>query len=472
MKLLNAVQTNLSRCGVKKDSVVLCALSGGADSVCLLHLLLRCGADMGIRVAAAHLNHRIRGDEADRDEGFCRDLCERLGVPLAVGHADVPTLAITSGKSIEEAARDARYAFLVETAKNIAPASSSCASNSRDDDKVVIATAHHQGDNAETVLLNLTRGTGLSGLAGIPMTRTADGVTVVRPLLTVSRREIEEYLGAYGIKYILDSSNLDEVYARNRVRLAVLPLLAQIHPGAQENIARCTAHLREDLDFIEHAVQEALTQVTFGKNEAQMSAKTLSAMHPAIAKRVIAAMVRHAAQGHAPEEVHLCAVLTVAVSDDPSAETSLPGGVTAWRQYGSLYIGKKPAVQPFYAELVPDTTVQIPGFTVECKRTEAIYNNLNTFTVDCSKIHGILSVRPRREGDTIRPVGRGWTKSVKKAMIDLKIPRHLRNTLPVIDIDGTAAAVFGIGTDARYAATADTAADDRVCITITDDFEK
>jgi len=441
MNLLCNVRSALTQYGA--GTTVLCALSGGADSVCLLHILKRIAGETGIRVAAAHLNHRIRGDEADRDEVFCRDLCRRLDIPLTVGYADVPALANASGKSIEEAARDARYAFLTETARN----------SQAGDNPVVLVTAHHSSDNAETVLLNLARGTGLAGLAGIPSVYVRDGVPVLRPLLAVSKQAISEYLAAEGIDYILDSSNLDETYTRNYIRASVLPLFERINPKATDHIAASAMRLREDLDFIETAVSAAMEAVQTAADGVSVSACTVKALHPAIAKRVIASMHRMAdASAPAAEAVHIEAVLAAAKGSDPSAEVSLPGGLTAWRSYDVLTIGKKAAPEAFYAELPSEGAVTIPGFTIECKKTDVIYNNLNTFTVDCSKIHGILSVRPRKRGDSIRPVGRGWTKTVKKAMIDLKIPRTMRDTLPVIDCGGAVCAVYGIGCDEAFAA--------------------
>lgn len=216
---------------------VLCAVSGGADSVCLLDLVRRLG---DVTVLCAHFDHGIRGAESARDAAFVEALCKEWGVPFFPGRGDVPAYAAANGLSIETAAREARYAFLERTAK--------------EQGADVIATAHNLNDNAETILFRMARGTGLHGLTGIPARRGR----IVRPLLQTPRRDIEEYLTARGIPHVEDSTNAETDAARNRIRLDVLPKLESIHPGAAAGIARMSETLAEDEAFLASLAEEKL----------------------------------------------------------------------------------------------------------------------------------------------------------------------------------------------------------------------
>lgn len=212
---------------------VLVGLSGGADSVALLHLLAARAARDGFSLIALHVHHGIRGEEADRDETFCRAFAGRLGVAFLSVRVDVPQLARARGESLEETARAERYRAF------------GCAMRERG--IPLLATAHHAGDNAETVLFRLCRGSGLHGLGGIPQVRVLErDLLVTRPLLPYTKADILEYCKEMGLDYVTDSTNLLPDCTRNRLRLEILPLLERSIPGATENIARAAAHLRED----------------------------------------------------------------------------------------------------------------------------------------------------------------------------------------------------------------------------------
>ena len=206
-------------------SKVLCAVSGGADSMCLLHMLSQ---REDISLVAAHFNHQLRGEEADRDEGFVREVCEQWGIPLSVGRGDVEAFARREKLSIEEAGRTLRYTFLFRTAEE-----ENCG---------LIATAHNAEDNAETLLLHLLRGSGLQGLTGISPRLHQ----LVRPLLTTSRREIEAYLSEYGVPHMEDSTNSNDSYTRNRVRHQLIPLLEEMNPGFVRRLGDTLPRLRAD----------------------------------------------------------------------------------------------------------------------------------------------------------------------------------------------------------------------------------
>ncbi|HCI22097.1 MAG TPA: tRNA lysidine(34) synthetase TilS, partial [Clostridiales bacterium] len=227
----------LDRSLLPAGCTVLCAVSGGADSVCLLDLVRRLG---DVTVLCAHFDHGIRGAESARDAAFVEALCKEWGVPFFLGRGDVPAYAAANGLSIETAAREVRYAFLERTAK--------------EQGADVIATAHNLNDNAETILFRMARGTGLRGLTGIPARRGR----IVRPLLQTPRRDIEEYLTAHGIPHVEDSTNAETDAARNRIRLDVLPRLESIHPGAAAGITRMSETLAEDEAFLASLAEEKL----------------------------------------------------------------------------------------------------------------------------------------------------------------------------------------------------------------------
>lgn len=238
-----------------KGERVCVALSGGADSVSLIIALceLRSGfaSEPDLELFACHLNHGLRGEESDRDERFCRELCERLGVPFYSKKVDVSKLA-NKHESTEQAARRVRYEFFGEALGHF---------NAK-----TLATAHNANDNAETVLLNLTRGTGLKGLCGIPPVRAfGEGFKVVRPLINCERAEIEAFLNERGQASVTDATNLSEDYTRNKIRRRVLPELAEINPSVLAVIGRMTGNLRADSVFLDSLAEDALKKAQQGR---------------------------------------------------------------------------------------------------------------------------------------------------------------------------------------------------------------
>ncbi|MCL2036706.1 MAG: tRNA lysidine(34) synthetase TilS [Oscillospiraceae bacterium] len=233
--LLEKVKSAVSQYNMLEPNCsVSVALSGGADSVVLLHALLELRTEFGIEVSACHVNHNLRGEESNRDEDFARRLCGELRIPLKVRSVDVAA-SKKKHQSTEEAAREARYAFFSELAGLSSPRFTA------------IATAHTASDNAETVLLNLFRGTGLKGLCGIPPVREY----LVRPLILCERSEVEEFCRQRGLTFVSDSTNSSEEFTRNKIRLSLLPLIKQINPSFEDSITRMCKILREDSDFLE-----------------------------------------------------------------------------------------------------------------------------------------------------------------------------------------------------------------------------
>ncbi|MCM1166315.1 MAG: tRNA lysidine(34) synthetase TilS [Lachnospiraceae bacterium] len=247
----NVRQTIADHDMLGEKSAVCAALSGGADSVSLLLALKTLSEERGFALSACHLNHGLRGVESDRDERFCAELCQRLGIPLAARKISVSALS-EKHESSEETARRVRYGFFLETLGSLG-------------ESAVLATAHTANDNAETVLINLTRGTGLAGLCGIPPVRALGEFRVIRPLIYRTRAEVEEFLAARGQDYVTDRTNLSEDYTRNKIRLKVLPELLKINPSALGTLGRMTGTLREDSAFLEELARKALAENRAGR---------------------------------------------------------------------------------------------------------------------------------------------------------------------------------------------------------------
>lgn len=249
------------------------ALSGGADSVSLLLAMRGLSGELGAEICACHLNHGMRGEESDQDERFCRELCERTGTALYAKKIGVFEI-VQKHESTEEAARRARYGFFEEALEHFGGG------------ECVLATAHNANDNAETVLLNLTRGTGLKGLCGIPpVRRFGGGRRVIRPLIRCERAEIEEYLRGLGQGYVTDRTNLSEDYTRNKMRRRVLTELAEINPSIAGVIGRMTRNLRTDSDFLEALAENAIAETREGRG---WNAAAISKLPAPIKARVVA----------------------------------------------------------------------------------------------------------------------------------------------------------------------------------------
>lgn len=386
---------------VQPGDTVICALSGGADSVALTFALYLLKDKLGIHLEAAHFNHHLRGEESDRDETFVRDFCHCYDIPLHVGSGEV-----TAGeKGLEAAAREARYAYLRTLPGKI-------------------ATAHTADDNAETVLLHLIRGTGLKGLGGI----TPVSGNLIRPMLGVTRREVEAFLEEWCLRHIEDSSNGTDAFLRNRIRHHVMPLLTAENPRLAENLSAMAQRLRLDEEFLSH-------QAEFG---ILPPVEELKNLHPAVRSRILERFLRQSGVRE-PEEPHIRAAEALVFSGKPSAKASFPGGVTIARNYGRLEVlSRRQLPEPVTLPL--HGTVVLPGLTVTCTPAEEIQNTTDTFTV-CPV--GTITLRPRRSGDEIRLPG--GTKRLKKLFIDRKIPAAQREHLPVLCDERGVLGVYSVG---------------------------
>ena len=412
---------------------VVCAVSGGADSICLLHRLNQLRAIRPFTLVAAHYNHHLRGAESDRDEAFVKrwveDWCgpdPAAGQPplpavrLITGGGDVSGEAKRLGLGLEETARRMRYAFLEEAARAVGA------------DR--IATAHTADDNAETVLLHLIRGSGLQGLTGI---RPRQG-RLVRPLLTTTRREIEDYLELYHIPHVEDSTNQDDAYTRNQVRHQVIPLLDEINPWFVPRMADTIRYLRSDNDYLSaQAAAVARRARPAGDGGLSISAALLASQPDPIAVRIVSCLLGRLGEFQF-RAAHLTAVVALSRSPAPSGAVSLPHCLTARRVYGELILvrgaRRSPPFAPVSLSVPGEAVLPSIGWTIACRRAEAPEQPPDTpdhFFLNPSRLTGPLVIRPRLTGDTIT-LPRRRAKTVKKLLIDAKVPRWDRDRLPLL----------------------------------------
>ena len=385
---------------------VIAAVSGGADSVAMLFALYLLRDELGITLEAAHFNHHLRGAESDRDEAFVTDFCGRYCIPLHLGSGRI----VSGKKGLEAAARDARYAFLRSLPGKV-------------------ATAHTADDNAETVLMRLIRGTGLKGLGAIaPVSGN-----VIRPMLTVTRDDVEAFLEEYALPHVEDSSNAEDDFLRNRIRHGILPLMRAENPRIGENLSAMALLLRQDEACLQAMIPE----------EQMPDVSRLKAMEPALRRRTLERFLK--AQGvREPEQIHILQAEQLLYHWSPSASMQFPGGVTIGRQYDRL-------VRLECAPELPETRLSVPvEICIGGKRFVSEYaidlEERPDSVLVCPV--GVLIVLSRRSGDTMRLPG--GTRSLKKMYIDRKIPASQRAAVPVLADDRGVLAVFGIGTDIRF----------------------
>lgn len=418
---------------------VLCAVSGGVDSMCLLHMLWTEQDAGGWQVAAAHYNHQLRGAESDRDAAFVQSWCRERDIPCYLGTGDIAAAARQTGQGIEETARRLRYAFLAETAERIGAAR--------------VATAHNADDNGETLLLHLVRGSGLQGLTGIPPRRGG----LIRPLLTTTRADIERYLSEHGVPHVEDSTNTDTAYSRNFLRHEVMPRLRQLNPSLTAALSSAAQSLRADNDYLNAQAAMAAAAARWAGEDVVIRARVLADLPAALALRVVQKLVDQMGSGTVLSRVHREGVLQLARSGDPAGRLDLPGGLTAQRVYEDLLLttGRDP-LPPLAERLLPlpgQVVLEEIGATLSAEADFAQTSHLpDTFYLSCEKIGGKLTIRSRRVGDTLALAGREGSKTLKKWFIEEKIPRRVRERVPVLDVGGAVAAVAGLGPDRAFLA--------------------
>lgn len=384
---------------LEKGDQILCAVSGGADSMALLWAMYLVKDTYDLKLSAAHFNHGLRGEESDRDEAFVKEFCQGFQIPFYSCRAQVKP----GKKGLEAAAREARYAFLESLPGKI-------------------ATAHTADDNAETLLMHIVRGSGLKGLGGIAPVRGR----LIRPMLSVTRQQVLAFLEQYHIDYVDDSSNAGDDYLRNRIRHHVMPLLRRENPRLAENMSAMALRLREDEQTLSQTI--ALTD----------RVSVLREMEPAKRARALAAFLDQNGVKE-PNAEHIALAESLVYSENPSARASFPGGVTIGRNYDCLQrCVEKAAISP--VELTCPGQIILEDVVISCTPAEE-----KVFTTDCFTVmpRGKIMVRSRQSGDTMRLLS--GTKKLKELFIDRKIPASRRMEIPVIADEQGVLGVYGIG---------------------------
>ena len=387
---------------VRPGDTVICAVSGGADSMALLWGFFLLREKLGITLEAAHFNHNLRGEESRQDAEFVRKFCDFHDIPLHMGEGAV----VPGKKGLEAAARDARYAFLRGLSGTI-------------------ATAHTADDNAETVLLHLLRGSGLRGLGGV--TPKAD--RLIRPMLDVTRAQVEEFLAENYIRHMEDSSNGTDAFLRNRLRHHVMPLLRRENPSIAQGLSAAAQRIREDAALLD-SLAAALDPTDIA---------ALRAAPAPLRRRAIEGFLRENGFPE-PSAEHIAQAEQIVFSDKPSARVTF-GGLTLRRSYGTLCADREQSVLPL-RNLPMEGVTELPEIGLAVKTAPA--DGPGEWVV-CPKES--MVVRCRQSGDTLTT--KGGTKSLKKRFIDRKIPQWERLSVPVIADETGVLAVYGFGTDEK-----------------------
>jgi tRNA(Ile)-lysidine synthase len=407
---------------------ILVGVSGGPDSLALLHILTRLKDKMGLGLYPVHLDHMFRGKESQEDALFVANFCKELKLPLIQDRIDVPAYLVENKVSSQQGARDVRYKFYREVAQKVGANK--------------LAVGHHAGDQAETVLLNLIRGAGLKGLKGIPPVRD----DIVRPLLEISKEDILDYCKDWNLSSRTDSSNLKTVYFRNKIRLELMPLLQeQYNSGVVDSLIRLSEIVRDEDEYLEILAEKALKKVIHSRGEERIAIglEEFSGLPCAIKRRLLVSVWKSlAGENQGLSYKHVESVIEAADGGGDNCRVQMPGGLFAVKRYGLLEIIKKDSLPPigFY-----QYRLNIPGITSipeinkdivteifdrkDCENPKKL--SASEALLDFEKLLDPLFVRKRREGDVFLPFG-GGTVKLKKFLIDLKIPREQRDSIPIV----------------------------------------
>ncbi len=455
--MLQKVRETINENGLitKRDNIVV-GVSGGPDSICLLHVLKSFQKEYELTLHVAHLNHMFRGAEAEKDAEFVYSLAREWGLPVTVRKADVPDMVKKERRSPQEVARRERYRFLWKVARSIGARK--------------VAVGHHADDQAETVLMNFLRGSGLDGLKGmLPM---QDGL--IRPLLNISREDIEVYCSENKLTYREDASNKKTVYQRNKIRLQLIPLLEkEYNPGLRKNICKMANILKDEeayLDKQTSLVWEKIVRENSTHNVLLGVKKFLSlplSLQRRLLRRAYASLTAHDSLSYD----HVEKVRLMAQSQKPYQKVHLPGKVVAICERGSLRFflnvdnySKSQSTQSIKLDIpgctyVPFLKLFLKTEIIDIDHIKEI-NDLSKYKekayLDYHSLKLPLTVRTRHPGDRFQPLGLKGTKKIKDFLIDLKVPREERNRIPLVISGDEIAWLAGYRISHRFRVTSET----------------
>lgn len=443
------LQNNL----IEKDDKVLVALSGGPDSVCLLHILYNLKECLNIRIGAAHVNHMLRGEEALKDEAYAENLCEQLGIDFYATKIDIDKIAKEKNISHEMAGRYERYKFFdsIKSTYNYSK----------------IAVAHNSNDQAETVIMNMMRGSGIEGLCGIRSKRNGG---IIRPILCLSRDEIENYCKKINLNPRIDKTNLENIYSRNKVRLDILPYMKKhFNKDIIDTINRMSNLLQIDNDFIEKQCNNSYKKYCIAKNKFIIISKEAFLLDKAILARVIKkAFIEFTGKYNNFEMKHIYEVVDLS-QNTTNKKVYLPNGIIAENIYGDIYLkSKKYIYENVENKEVIINKTELDGYYLDYDNYKAEFNiitdknniefsnNVLIKYFDYDNIEEELIIRKRKNGDKITPLGMKGSKKLKDIFIDLKIPIELRNKIPILCFDDEIAWIVGYKVSNKFKVTGKT----------------
>lgn len=466
---------------IEQGDHIIAGISGGADSVCLLLALKELQETFGFKLTAVHVEHGIRGEESLRDAAFAEKFCQEQQIPFLMFSVDAPKKAKEDHQTLEEAARELRYGCFYQACQ-------SCGGNK-------IAVAHHGDDCAETMLFHLSRGTGLRGLCGIVPVR--DGAAelsehdagegsypVIRPLLGVTRKEIEQFLEARGQAYCMDSTNGDISLTRNRIRNKILPELSAINPQTVQHMVRTAGYLEEVCDYLDMAAWEAGKESVICAyereqiQEIRILTEGFASLHPVLQKNLVHRLLGEIAGSRKDiTALHIDSVCGLFASG-VGKTLSLPYGLLAKREYDAVALmRRKNVITPLDQDANREKELRIPGETVWdeslCIRTEIFPYDGNfekipqkTYTkwFDYDKIKDTVRVRTRRPGDYFQVDGSGGHKKLKNFLIDAKVPQELRDSILLLAEDGHILWTVGYRISEAYKVTQETKRILSICV--------
>lgn len=425
------------------DKVVV-GVSGGPDSVFLLHALKELREDFNLTLIVAHLDHCIRGVEAKRECRFVEDLANRLNLPFESKSVDVPALKKSEGISTQQAARDARYELFMDTLKKL--------------NAQKVALGHNADDQAETVLMRLIRGAGTKGLCGIPPIR--DGI-FIRPLIETRRSEIEGLLRGNRIEFVIDSSNREDVYLRNKVRNSLIPILMkEYNPGIVQNLIHTSQILRKEDEFLDKLVLDIFSKICVSEEKGSL---TMDILHlKDLEESMQVRVLRKALESFSGDLKrisfkHLESVMGILSNGGANKSLNLPGRIIVEKRYSELIIRREIKETLFYysfSEIPHFVRLKEIGKEVEFKVIPQkgplnLKADPNMAFMYCGQIKFPIVIRNFREGDRFQPMGMEGTKKLKDFFIDNKIPRSIRKHIPLLLFNDLIAWVMGLRIDNR-----------------------
>ncbi|AKL97109.1 tRNA(Ile)-lysidine synthase TilS [Clostridium aceticum] len=449
--MLNKVKKTIKKYNlIDIGDKIIVAVSGGPDSIALLHILHHLREEFEVQIYAAHLNHNFRGIEAQMDAQYVENFCEELKILSFIKSMDVPKYAKEQGLSAEEAGRVLRYEFFEEIAEGVGATK--------------IAVAHNQNDQAETVLMRLLRGTGIQGLTAIHHERGK----IVRPLLNVSRKEIESYCLEHQLSPRIDETNLEPIYHRNKIRLELIPYLEEhYNPNIIEGLAKTAEILKKDNEFMEEAARAAYEQVMLGEVQGclELSVEGINKLHASLQSRIFRlASENLVGKKESLEYKHIQSIIDLMQKNETGKKILLPMGILVKTSYNKIIFTTKTEEEAnFYYNLLEKDHLRIEEIKGEILTQVVMREDMKGISrdkyikcFDYDKVKEGLNVRNRREGDRFWPLGLTGSKKLKDFFIDYKIDRDKRNEIPLVCDGEEIMWVVGYRISEKYKVTEET----------------